>query len=213
MVTTEQQSLVLVKKLLAIAVSSITYLRGLFPDEAYGTNNNNKKNTGSSSTVAHMADGSTKKASILLVRKLYMLMQNLGSLPDNVCISMNLTYYDEVTPQDYQPPGFKEGGSDIMVFEKEPVKLCIGEVVTPFHTLSVDITTERGRLEQMDTRVEVVVENSSSHMEVVAPRMKTRSGRVVSSSMVSQFELPNSQEVTPSSAPKKRKFSEPKEQY
>lgn len=36
-VTTEQQSLVLVKKLLAIAVSSITYLRGLFPEKAYGS--------------------------------------------------------------------------------------------------------------------------------------------------------------------------------
>lgn len=36
-VATEQQSLVLVKKLLAIAVSSITYLRGLFPEKAYGS--------------------------------------------------------------------------------------------------------------------------------------------------------------------------------
>ena len=35
-VATEQQSLVLVKKLLAIAVSNITYLRGLFPEAAYG---------------------------------------------------------------------------------------------------------------------------------------------------------------------------------
>lgn len=37
MVETEQQSLVVVKKLLAIAVSSITYLRGLFPEKAYGS--------------------------------------------------------------------------------------------------------------------------------------------------------------------------------
>ena len=35
-VATEKQSLVVVKKLLAIAVSSITYLRGLFPERAYG---------------------------------------------------------------------------------------------------------------------------------------------------------------------------------
>ncbi|CDQ72510.1 unnamed protein product [Oncorhynchus mykiss] len=35
-VSTEQQSLIVVKKLLAIAVSSITYLRGLFPEKAYG---------------------------------------------------------------------------------------------------------------------------------------------------------------------------------
>lgn len=36
-VDTEQQSLVVVKKLLAIAVSTITYLRGLFPEKAYGS--------------------------------------------------------------------------------------------------------------------------------------------------------------------------------
>uniref|UniRef100_A0A7M4EHR1 HORMA domain-containing protein n=1 Tax=Crocodylus porosus TaxID=8502 RepID=A0A7M4EHR1_CROPO len=36
-VTTEQQSMVLVKRLLAISVSCITYLRGLFPESAYGT--------------------------------------------------------------------------------------------------------------------------------------------------------------------------------
>ena len=36
-VVTEQQSLNVVKKLLAIAVSGITYLRGLFPEKAYGS--------------------------------------------------------------------------------------------------------------------------------------------------------------------------------
>lgn len=35
-VFSEQQSLVVIKKLLAIAVSGITYLRGLFPEKAYG---------------------------------------------------------------------------------------------------------------------------------------------------------------------------------
>lgn len=36
-ITTEQQSLVLVKRLLAISVSCITYMRGLFPENSYGT--------------------------------------------------------------------------------------------------------------------------------------------------------------------------------
>ncbi|KAJ8398432.1 hypothetical protein AAFF_G00426870 [Aldrovandia affinis] len=167
-VTTEQQSLLVVKKLLAIAVSCITYLRGLFPEKAYGSKyveeqkvmilreerscpgarqivqcRNNKR-------VAKIPCGSVKRASILLVRKLYTLMQNLGPLPDSVCLNMKLSYYDEVTPQEYQPPGFKEGNSDSMVFEKEPVNLTMGEVVTPFHTLKVDVTTEKKRLEQID---------------------------------------------------------------
>uniref|UniRef100_A0A8C3RE98 HORMA domain containing 2 n=1 Tax=Cyanoderma ruficeps TaxID=181631 RepID=A0A8C3RE98_9PASS len=36
-ITTEQQSLVLVKRLLAISMSCITYMRGLFPESSYGT--------------------------------------------------------------------------------------------------------------------------------------------------------------------------------
>lgn len=36
-ISTEQQSLMLVKRLLAVAVSCITYLRGIFPESAYGT--------------------------------------------------------------------------------------------------------------------------------------------------------------------------------
>lgn len=120
-----------------------------------------------------MSCGNTRKASILLVRKLYTLMQNLGPLPDSVSLNMKLAYYQEgkapphhrvsvvraplrrgcvsaVTPQDYQPPGFKEAESDTFVFEKEPVKLTMGEVVTPYHSLKLGMATERHRLEQVD---------------------------------------------------------------
>uniref|UniRef100_A0A4W5QKW7 HORMA domain containing 1 n=1 Tax=Hucho hucho TaxID=62062 RepID=A0A4W5QKW7_9TELE len=215
-VSTEQQSLIVVKKLLAIAVSSITYLRGLFPEKAYGKKYVEEQKVmilreertcpGASQIVQWLVystkpqweipvlystlwpnpfplswldylfskvtecyqfkvqytekgpkidferysfvNVSTKKSSILLVRKLYTLMQNLGPLPENVCLNMKLSYYDDVTPQDYQPPGFMEGDSDSMQFEKEPVNLTMGEVVTPFHTLKVGVTTERERLEQ-----------------------------------------------------------------
>lgn len=120
--------------------------------------------------------GNTRKASILLVRKLYTLMQNLGPLPDSVSLNMKLAYYEEgegptrhhcgvvraflrqwsvstVTPQDYQPQGFKEAESETFVFEKEPVKLTMGEVVTPYHSLKLGMATERHRLEQVKHRV------------------------------------------------------------
>ncbi|KAM7421565.1 hypothetical protein PAMA_015617 [Pampus argenteus] len=111
----------------------------------FESNNNNKMST--------VSCGNTKKASILLVRKLYTLMQNLGPLPDTVCLNMKLAYYDDVTPQDYQPPGFKETDGDTIEFEKEPVKLTMGEVVTPFHTVKLDMATERQRLEQVEESV------------------------------------------------------------
>lgn len=35
-----------------------------------------------------------KKASTLLIRKLYLLMQNLGPLPNDVILTMKLHYYN-----------------------------------------------------------------------------------------------------------------------
>ncbi|KAM3873506.1 HORMA domain-containing protein 1 [Diretmus argenteus] len=294
-VTTEQQSMFVVKKLLTVAVSSITYLRGLFPDTAYGAKyiderkvmilkeerscpganqivqwmrgcfdaiqrkykvtecyyfriqytangpqmdiESNSDNTEAST----MTSSNTKKASLLLVRKLYTLMQTLGPLPNNVCLNMKLSYYNDVTPQDYQPPGFKEGSSDNIEFENEPVDLCMGTVATPFHTLKVDMSTEQERLEQgvdaapvrsgckwvlmqdeddesskgkwvmmknedAASQVDTLVERTSYTEEVAS--MMMRSGRIIECTTMSQFEFPDSQEI-PSSAPKRRKFSEP----
>ncbi|XP_068425583.1 HORMA domain-containing protein 1 [Clinocottus analis] len=335
-VLSEQQSLVLMKKLLAIAVSGITYLRGLFPEKAYGKKfvadqkvmilkderscpgaiqivqwmqgcfeaiekkylrtvimsiytdpDHPEKVTEyyqfkinytaegaqmdfeskNDNQVSAMLCGNTKKASILLVRKLYTLMQNLGPLPDNVCLNMKLAYYDNVTPQDYQPSGFKEADGDTLEFSKEPVKLTMGEVVTPFHTLKLDMATERHRLEQVEGSfnslekwvVQMEEESVLSQAHVIEDverpdnedtdqyrteiqtnchekietckkatemdiEMKkspnagglrtTRSGQIIRSTTVSQYEIINSQETPSTSAPeKRRKFSEPRECY
>lgn len=37
----------------------------------------------------------TKRASVLLIRKLFLLMQNLDALPNNVYLTMKLYYYDD----------------------------------------------------------------------------------------------------------------------
>ncbi|KAL6109696.1 hormad1 [Pungitius sinensis] len=223
-VVPELQSLVVMKKLLAIAVSGITYLRGIFPGKAYGAKylagqkvmilreerscpgasqivqwmmgcfeaiqkkylrtvimsiytdpENPQKVTecyqftfqytvegaqmdfesSNDNKVSSMPCDDTKKASILLVRKLYTLMQNLGPLPDHICLNMKLAYYENVTPQDYQPPGFKEADADTLEFGTEMVELTMGQVATPFHSLRVDMTTERHRLEQVEASVRV----------------------------------------------------------
>ncbi|XP_025967348.2 HORMA domain-containing protein 1 isoform X2 [Dromaius novaehollandiae] len=108
------------------------------------------KNKQNDSTIT-CAD--TKKASVLLIRKIYVLMQNLGPLPNDVCLTMKLFYYDEVTPPDYQPPGFKEGECEGMIFEGEPMHLNVGEVPTPFHMLKVKVTTEKQRMENADKSI------------------------------------------------------------
>ncbi|NXK53667.1 HORM1 protein, partial [Chauna torquata] len=233
-IATEQQSLTLVKRLLAVAVSCITYLRGIFPESAYGTRylddlcvkilREDKNCPGSTQLVKWMLGcydalqkkyvsllfnnhcvclqtitecyhfkfkythngpllnfssknkrsdspitcADTKKASILLIRKIYVLMQNLGPLPNDVCLTMKLFYYDEVTPPDYQPPGFKEGECEGMVFEGEPMYLNMGEVPTPFHMLKVKVTTDKQRMENAD---ESILKQGEAHLPLQVLRV------------------------------------------
>lgn len=94
----------------------------------------------------------TKRASVLLIRKLFLLMQNLGSLPSSVYLTMKLYYFDDckkrssinvcfkwhidtaqcfilvtVTPEEYEPPGFKEGECDSLWFEGTAVHFKVGK--------------------------------------------------------------------------------------
>ncbi|XP_075290488.1 HORMA domain-containing protein 2 isoform X2 [Opisthocomus hoazin] len=208
-IATEQQSVVLVKRLLAISVSCITYMRGLFPESSYGTRylddlclkilREDKSCLGSlqivkwiqgcfdalerqyiytnpkePETVTELYQFKFKykkevpqmdiisnevnyvngvcsedvtQASRLLIRKLYLLMQNLGPLPNDITLTMKLLYYSDVTPKDYQPPGFKEDGSPgDLLFDGNPVNLRVGSVSTGFHLMKVRVTTEKKRM-------------------------------------------------------------------
>ncbi|KAM3826465.1 HORMA domain-containing protein 2 [Vipera latastei] len=222
-IASEQESLVLVKRLLAISISCISYLRGLFPESSYGTCyvddiclkilREDKSCQGSLQVVKwiqgcfdaleknylHMAvlaiytnpkdperltefyqfkfkyskngpqmdfassqvsfhNGTTsdeiKKASILLIRKLYILMQHLGPLPNDITLTMKLFYYKDVTPIDYQPHGFKEGNSlDGLLFDGDPVNLKVGSVSTGFHVLKVRVTTDSKRMGMLENNL------------------------------------------------------------
>ncbi|XP_036132120.1 HORMA domain-containing protein 2 isoform X9 [Molossus molossus] len=104
-----------------------------------------------------------KKASILLIRKLYILMQNLGPLPNDVTLTMKLHYYNAVTPHDYQPPGFKEGvNSHILLFEGEPINLQVGMVSTGFHSIKLKVITEATRV--FDLENNLFQENSTTEI-------------------------------------------------
>ncbi|XP_068065298.1 HORMA domain-containing protein 2 isoform X3 [Anomalospiza imberbis] len=171
-ITTEQQSLVLVKRLLAISVSCITYMRGLFPESSYGTRylddlclkilREDKNCLGSLQIVkcnhrefvAGLCSKDVKQASRLLLRTLYLLMQDLGPLPNDITLSMKLLYYNHVTPKDYQPPGFKEDGSPgDLLFAGDPINLKVGSVSTDFHLMKVRVTTEKKRVKKADSNL------------------------------------------------------------
>ncbi|NWT02036.1 HORM2 protein, partial [Mionectes macconnelli] len=210
-ITTEQQSLVLVKRLLAISVSCITYMRGLFPESSYGTRylddlclkilREDKSCLGSLQIVkwiqgcfdalekqyvsfssltelyqfkfkykknvpqmdissnhrefvTGLCSEDIKQASRFLLRKLYLLMQNLGPLPNDITLTMKLLYYNDVTPKDYQPPGFKEDASPgDLLFGGDPFNLRLGSVSTDFHLMKMRVTTERKRIRKAHSKL------------------------------------------------------------
>ncbi|XP_014899185.1 zebrafish testis-expressed 38 isoform X1 [Poecilia latipinna] len=213
----KQESLVFVKRMMAIAVSSITYLRGIFPECAYRSRyledlcikvlRENSNTSGANKIVKWMmgcfdalekqylqiicigvytdpkdrnciiesyqfnfrytekgpemdivrdnamgmqvALEDTKRASVLLIRKLFLLLQNLDALPSNVYLTMKLYYYDEITPADYQPPGFQEGVHDRLWFQGVPVHFKVGQVHTTYHSLRVRVSVEQGQVKKL----------------------------------------------------------------
>ncbi|NXR69764.1 HORM2 protein, partial [Rhadina sibilatrix] len=269
-ITTEQQSLVLVKRLLAISMSCITYMRGLFPESSYGTRylddlclkilREDKNCLGSlqivkwiqgcfdalekqyvslgfyalssNPTVTEMyqfkfkykkkvpqmdissnrwefvagpCSKDVKQASRLLLRTLYLLMQDLGPLPNDITLSMKLLYYNDVTPKDYQPPGFKEDGSPgDLLFAGDPINLRVGSVSTNFHLMKVRVTTEKKRVRKTDSNL--IQKNGPT--EISYQGLDCEEEEEEESTKISLLNLAFSQEeaVGPE---KKRKVSEP----
>ncbi|XP_060076150.1 uncharacterized protein LOC132555803 [Ylistrum balloti] len=219
---TEQQSALFVKKLLAVAISNIAYLRAIFPEHAFGdrcleglnlkimrddsacpgasqvikwvkgcfdavdkkylrmlimgiyldaedpdtviesyTFKFSYKNTAEMDVYRNekkiaSADSvfETKKATIRLLRTMVVLTQTLKSLPDDVMLTMKLLYYDECTPEDYEPPGFKPAQTDSFVFDEEPMNIKVGDVSTQFHTIKMRIKTDSKQFELKDDQAE-----------------------------------------------------------
>ncbi|XP_071831182.1 uncharacterized protein [Apostichopus japonicus] len=237
----EQQSALFVKKLLAVGVSTITYLRTIFPEHAFGDRcledlnlkilRDDSSCPGACSVIKWMKGcfdaldkkylraliiglyidsddpdtviesytfkfsytesgpsvdiyrnenkisgaGSakeTKKATLRLLRTIIVLTQSLKLLPDEAMMTMKLLYYDEVTPTDYEPPGFKASPSDNFTYEDEPMNIRVGDVTTPFHTVKVRMKTDKSQFdinedEEKEKEKEKVVkdvENSSEEI-------------------------------------------------
>jgi len=205
---TQQQSTVFVKKLLAIAVSNIAYLRVIFPEKAFSDRRledlnlkilkNDKscplavqliewlkgvfdavekkylrmlilgiyRHSGDPNTLLEMytfrfsytdktemeiysgdqkissTASQTKKATISLLRNLVYRIQTLRALPNDARIMMKLFYYDEVTPEDYEPPGFRAAQADFICMEGNPRKFRFQNVSTAFHTLQLRMIAE-----------------------------------------------------------------------
>lgn len=248
----ETQSALFVKKLLAVAVSNITYLRAIFPEHAFGdrcledlnlkilrddsscpgacqvikwvkgcfdalekkflkvlvigiyTNPEDpdtiiesytfkfsyERGAGTNVDVykndkhnKSFTAAETKKDTIRLLRTIVVLTQSLSSLPDNVMMTMKLLYYDEVTPVDYEPPGFTATDSDQFHFEEEPMNIKVGDVQTPFHTVKLRIKTDGHQFQKVDDDVEgeqgEVEDPTAEHDRITDPGLDEEQDEVV----------------------------------
>lgn len=228
---TEQKSALFVKKLLAVAISNITYLRNIFPEKAFGDkclDSLNLKILRDESTCpgacqvikwvkgcfdaldkkylktlvigiyenpedpdtviesytfkfSYDDDGSmdiyrnekkisgaysaeeTRKATIKLLRTLVVLTNTLSQLPDNVMMTMKIFYYDEVTPKDYEPPGFKAAPETLFNFTEEAKSISIGSVSTAFHTVKLRIKKSKKEFD-MDEEGEKETNSTDIHI-------------------------------------------------
>ncbi|GFQ79698.1 HORMA domain-containing protein 1 [Trichonephila clavata] len=198
---TLEGSCLFIKKLIAVSLSSITYIRGIFPDEAYGERNLgglrlklltedcginsvskfidsirscydavekrylqqlgigicvNKKNhnevieaynlvfsykedecsitcRNKTKTFSPKLSDPTVKASFLMLKNISTLSNILGNLPKNVYLSLKLLYFDDVTPEDYEPPGFEPSTLPKFSFPEKTINISLGKIETEKH--------------------------------------------------------------------------------
>ena len=220
-VDTEQSSLNYMKRLTAVAISNILYLRDVFPEECYGhrkldnlklriltekcpnlnakkivqwvkacfdamekkylrqlivgiyedesnpneileaysfrfTYEANKMNISLSKGVdtnnaknicEESANSELRQSTVKLLRTLIVMIQSLDELPKDCFVTMKLLYYDDVTPVEYEPPGFTHTDNPTFNFNGNPIRLNAGDVITPFHTLKVKVHTNGTQFE------------------------------------------------------------------
>ena len=83
-----------------------------------------------------------KKPTLKLLRSVIMVTHSLDPLPEDVVISMRLSYYEDAVPEGYEPPGFKEAESDELYYgEETPTSIRLGKVDTGYHTVLVRVKT------------------------------------------------------------------------
>ena len=76
-----------------------------------------------------------RQTTLEMLRTTIHLTQSLPVLPDKCAISVKLLYFEDLTPHDYEPPGFYSVPTSSFNFPSETISLKIGEVNTPFHGL------------------------------------------------------------------------------
>ena len=229
-IETQTKSCVFVKKLLTVSISNITYLRSMFPEDAYANRSmdglplkilREKNKCEDAGTLARWLVGAFEaleknylkellliiyldsacpdkvyemysfkfsypggqvscqvlqgeemkevqavhpndvyRSTQQLLRSIIQLTQGLKPLPSSAFLSMKLTYYDEVTPEDYEPVGFGPAEHEEVQMPSGSFQLGAGAVSTGHHT--VKLRVQARQVEEMSREQHTIVANTFS---------------------------------------------------
>uniref|UniRef100_A0A0D9XFF4 HORMA domain-containing protein n=1 Tax=Leersia perrieri TaxID=77586 RepID=A0A0D9XFF4_9ORYZ len=101
-----------------------------------------KKNSATfKSNAAEVTPDQMRSSACKMIRTLVSLMRTLDQMPEERTILMKLLYYDDVTPEDYEPPFFKccADNEAINIWNKNPLKMEVGNVNSKHLVLSLKV--------------------------------------------------------------------------
>uniref|UniRef100_K3ZSG4 HORMA domain-containing protein n=1 Tax=Setaria italica TaxID=4555 RepID=K3ZSG4_SETIT len=100
-----------------------------------------KGSTTFTSNSSEVTPDQMRSSACKMIRTLVSLMRTLDPMPEERTILMKLLYYDDVTPEDYEPPFFK-GCADneaINIWNKNPLKMEVGNVNSKHLVLALKV--------------------------------------------------------------------------
>ncbi|XP_042412159.1 meiosis-specific protein PAIR2-like isoform X1 [Zingiber officinale] len=95
------------------------------------SHNGNKKNGATfKSNMNDVTPDQMRSSACKMIRTLVSLMRTLDQMPEERTILMKLHYYDDITPEDYEPPFFRKCSENepACTWAKTPLKMEVGSV-------------------------------------------------------------------------------------
>ena len=94
--------------------------------------------------VANMTNGKVSMKDLkgdtqTMLRQMGLVIQGLEKLPDEAYLALVLTYYEDVTPEDYEPEGFTADHSVESPMPPGAYRVSLGGVKTSFHGMKVKL--------------------------------------------------------------------------
>ncbi|KAK3130491.1 hypothetical protein QOZ80_6BG0494100 [Eleusine coracana subsp. coracana] len=93
------------------------------------------------SNAAEVTPDQMRSSACKMIRTLVSLMRTLDQMPEERTILMKLLYYDDATPEDYEPPFFKccADKEAINIWNKNPLKMEVGNVNSKHLVLALKV--------------------------------------------------------------------------